>query len=611
MMRILHVVRQFSPAIGGLESFVLCLARAQRVAGLDAEVLTVNTVFHSNGPELAALDVVDGIPVRRVPWKGSYKYPIAFSAASHLGGFDLIHVHAVDFFADYLPLIRLLHKTPLVLSTHGGFFHSAYASRLKKLFFNTVTRWSMLGYKRVIACSEGDLTMFSALCRPWLRLIENGVDIEKFADQGQCTFEHSFLFIGRFSNNKRIDLLLETIYHLKAQAPDVRLTVIGRDWDDNLVRMQQQLDKLDLRDQVQVLLGLDDQGIKAQIAKHCFIVSASDYEGFGMTLVEGMAAGLVPVASPISSFKKIIGEAGVGHVVDFHDPAAAAQSICVYTQGIKDHYLSARTASITAAARYGWPGTAARFTQVYEEVLGVRARVIQGVAIDTRVGSEVIAAIDSAIKLRHPMRIAIANAHTVNLARQLPAYQALLSTFVVLNDGSGVNIASRLKYKKAFSENLNGTDFLPRFLAESSQTIRIFLLGAHPEIVQDAFRRFAEKYPQHHWVGCEDGYGARADEPELCARIRAQSPDLLLVAMGNPVQEHWIGRCSEKTGASVCIGVGALFDFVAGKVQRAPLWVRRIKCEWVYRLAQEPGRMWRRYLLGNVTFLWAAKCDRV
>ncbi len=610
-MRILHIVRQFSPAIGGLENFVLCLARNQLQEGHQPEVLTLDTVFHRKGPRLPAIDEVEGIPVRRVSWVGSYKYPLAFSTSSHLSGFDIIHVHAVDFFADYLALTRLFHKTPLVLSTHGGFFHTTSASRFKRLFFNTVTRVSLCGYKRVIACSENDQTVFAPLCKPWLRLIENGVDIEKFADLGPRSFDNSFLFIGRFSDNKRIDLLLETIHHLKRTTPDVRLTIIGRDWDDNLARMRQQIGTLGLSEQVSVLLDLSDSDIKTQIGRHCFVVSASDYEGFGMTLVEGMAAGLVPVASPISSFKRIIEEAGVGHLVDFHDPEAAAQSILAYTQSIRTDYPAVRAAAMVAATRYGWPGTAARFMQIYEEVLGSNTRMIQGVSIDTHSGTEVIRAINNAVEKRLPVRITIANAHTINLARKLPAYRLLLEDSLVLNDGAGVNIASKWKYRKPFSENLNGTDFVPRLLSLSRRSLRVFLVGARPDVVVKVAERFAKRYPRHQWVGSQDGYTSVSDETTACARIRETRPDLLLVAMGNPLQEEWIARCAEKTGAIVCIGVGGLFDFAAGQAQRAPLWVRNLKCEWIFRLVQEPGRMWRRYLIGNLTFLWMASGDVV
>lgn len=610
-MRILHIVRQFSPAIGGLENFVFCLARAQLQAGVHAQVLTLNSVFHQEGPPLPAQDVIDGIPVTRIAWRGSYKYPLALPPLELLRSVDLIHVHAVDFFADYLPLIRAWHKKPMILSTHGGYFHTGYASRLKRVFFQTVTRFSVRGYARVVACSEGDHSLFSRLCGPWLQLIENGVDIEKYRQLGAPEFRPHCLFIGRFSDNKRLDLLLETFHRLVQRAPDARLTVIGRDWDGNLARMNTAIDTLGLTARVEIATGLSDEQIKEKITRHCMVISASDYEGFGMTLVEGMAAGLIPVASPITSFRRIVETAGIGLQVDFHQPETAAAQIHDYFRDIAPQFSALRAAAIHASERYGWSGTAARFQQTYEEVLGSRTRTIQGVAIDTRSGQEIIREIERRIEQRQPLRIAIANAHTINLARHHPHYRTLLENFLVLNDGVGVNLASRWKYRQAFSENLNGTDFVPRLLAESRRSLRVFLVGARPDVVRAAQQRLAERFPQHRWIGHQHGYYAPRDEERTLDSIRATQPDLLLVAMGNPLQEEWIARCADRTGAVVCLGVGALFDFIAERVPRAPLWVRRMGCEWVFRLIQEPGRMWRRYLIGNVTFLWAARGDKI
>lgn len=610
-MRILHIVRQFPPAVGGLENFVLCLASAQLKAGLKPEVLTLDTVFHGDGATLPARDSVEGVPVTRIGWVGSYKYPVAALPPSLLCGFDLIHVHAVDFFADYLPLIRPWHRTPLVLSTHGGFFHTGYASRFKRLFFNTVTRLSVRGYQRVVACSEGDFALFSPLCRPWLQLVENGVDIEKFAGLGAPDYRPHFLFIGRFSDNKRLDLLLETFHHLAPLVPDSRLTIIGRDWDGNLAKMTDRIRALRLGARVEILPDLPDREIRERIRECCFIVSASDYEGFGMTLVEGMAAGLIPVASPITSFRKIVESAETGLLVDFHSPESAAQRIRAFLQQTAPAFDEVQAKAIGAAQRYGWPETATRFQRIYDDILGSHRRTIQGVAIDTRPGNAIIRKIESHVVRRAPLRIAIANAHTVNLARRRPDFRKLLEKFLVLNDGSGVNIASRWKYRKPFCENLNGTDFVPRLLAESRRPLRVFLVGARPDVVAEAHRKFAERYPRHAWLGHQHGYYQAADEDSVLERIRDARPDLLLVAMGNPLQEAWIARCADQAGATVCIGVGALFDFVAERVQRAPMWIRRIGCEWIFRLLQEPGRMWRRYLIGNLAFLWAARGDRI
>lgn len=610
-MRILHIVRQFAPAVGGLENFVSCLAASQLKAGLEPEVLTLNTVFHGDGATLPAQDTVAGVPVMRIGWAGSYKYPVASLPPRLLRGFDVIHVHAVDFFADYLPLIRPWHKTPLVLSTHGGYFHTGYASRFKRLFFNTVTRLSVRGYARVVACSEGDFSLFSPLCRPWLQLVENGVDIEKFARLGAADYRPHFLFIGRFSDNKRLDLLLETFHHLAPLVPDSRLTIIGRDWDGNLAKLKAQVQARELGPHVEILPDLTDEEIRKRIGENRFVVSASDYEGFGMTLVEGMAAGLIPVASPIASFRRIVETAETGLLVDFHSPESAAQRIHTFLQQTAPHFGDVRAKAIGAARRYSWKETAERFQRIYDDILGSHHRTIQGVAIDTRPGSAIIRKIESHVVRRAPLRIAIANAHTVNFARRQPDFRCLLENFLVLNDGSGVNLASRWKYRKPFCENLNGTDFVPRLLTESRRPLRVFLVGARPDVVAEAHRKFAERYPRHAWVGHQHGYYRADDEAAVLARIREARPDLLLVAMGNPLQEAWIARCADQTGAVVSIGVGALFDFVAERVVRAPAWIRRIGCEWIFRLLQEPGRMWRRYLIGNLTFLWAARGDRI
>src|SRR5690349_11548212 len=129
-MRVLHVVRQFHPSIGGLESVVAGLAGEQRRNGIAAEVLTLDRLFHDpTRRRLPATDQVGDIPIRRIPFAGSRRYPLAAPVLRHLRGFDLVHVHGVDFFSDFLAATQPLHKRPLVLSTHGGFFHTSFARR--------------------------------------------------------------------------------------------------------------------------------------------------------------------------------------------------------------------------------------------------------------------------------------------------------------------------------------------------------------------------------------------------------------------------------------------------------------------------------------------------
>lgn len=225
-------------------------------------------------------------------------------------------------------------------------------------------------------------------------------------------------------------------------------------------------------------------------------------------------------------------------------------------------------------------------------------------------GELLVRELDDCAARRRSVYLAFANAHTLNQARRQPAYQNTLRHFLVVNDGVGMDIASRWRYGHTFPENLNGTDFVPRWLRESRQRLRVFLLGARPEVVEAAHARCRELFPHHDWVGRAHGYFRPEDEAALCERIRRAAPDVLLVAMGNPLQEHWIARCAPAAGAPVAIGVGALFDFWSGTAKRAPDWVRAMKLEWLYRLWREPRRMWRRYLLGNMLFLRAAWGDR-
>lgn len=203
-----------------------------------------------------------------------------------------------------------------------------------------------------------------------------------------------------------------------------------------------------------------------------------------------------------------------------------------------------------------------------------------------------------------PALAAYVNAHTLNLASRDSGYRALLETAdIVLNDGAGLSIAGRV-FGKPFPENLNGSDFNPRILEEAAaRGWPVFFLGARPGVAAEAARRLSGRIPGLDVVGARDGY-FRPDESQAVAReIASAGAGLLMVAMGNPLQEMWLSRHLEATGARLGIGVGAFLDFTAGVVPRAPAWMNRLGIEWLYRLLQEPRRMWRRYVLGNPVFL--------
>jgi alpha-1,3-mannosyltransferase len=237
-------------------------------------------------------------------------------------------------------------------------------------------------------------------------------------------------------------------------------------------------------------------------------------------------------------------------------------------------------------------------------VQDTKARTILGVTIRVFNREQAIASIDQALASRERLNVCFANAQTLNIAYDNGRFRSSLQRFLVLNDGLGVDIASRIKFGRRFEENLNGTDFVPDFLAMTQHRLRVYLVGTTDAVIKRAAQGFRVRYPRHMMVGWRNGFFADLqDIEETCRDIRAARADCVLVGMGNPLQELWIDEHGEKTGAKLLVGVGALFDFQAGTVRRAPQWVRSLRCEWVYRLLQEPRRLARRYLIGNFLLL--------
>ena len=178
---------------------------------------------------------------------------------------------------------------------------------------------------------------------------------------------------------------------------------------------------------------------------------------------------------------------------------------------------------------------------------------------------------------------------------------------LLVNDGIGLSLAAWLFRRDRFPENLNGTDFTPYLLGRTTTPLRIFLLGGRPASLVKASAHVREALGQNV-VGAMDGY-RDLDDPQLIESIRAAAPDLVLVALGNPLQEAWILRHRDTVQAGALMGVGALFDFWAGEKPRAPRWIRALRLEWLFRLALEPRRLSRRYTVDIVRFLWT--CHRL
>lgn len=238
-------------------------------------------------------------------------------------------------------------------------------------------------------------------------------------------------------------------------------------------------------------------------------------------------------------------------------------------------------------------------------------RNILGVEVSVLSKSGALAYISQLITDFKHTKILFLNAHGANLAWRDEAYRHCLKKFLVLPDGLGVDLCSLLNYGEKFPDNLNGTDFIPHLLGQLEKGVSVALLGAHPGVAELAAKSLQSQFGKHRFTVISHGYYPPDQEKEILRRLSELKPDILLVAFGNPAQEKWINNNCGPENCRLVFGVGALFDFIAGRIPRAPNYVRRMRLEWLYRLWLEPKRMWVRYIIGIPTFMIRALKQKI
>lgn len=352
----MHVVRQFHPSVGGMEEVVLNIAQRHLARSRDeVEVVTLDRIFREEARRLPASEWHQGIRVKRLPWSGSSRYPFCPRVLGALRGADVVHVHGIDFFYDYLALTGALHGKPLIVSTHGGFFHTTYASRLKRLWFGTITRASARAYRRIVATSHNDGAMFAPLVSPGqLRVIENGVDVDKFRDAGAAAPGTTLISFGRWSVNKGIPESLDLMRELVARDPAWRLILAGREYDLRRADIDQAIQTRGLQAHVEVHPSPSQARLVELIARAQYFVSLSRHEGFGIAAIEAMSAGLVPVLGDIPPYAKLHAESGLGALVDAQDAASAAAVVAGLARVDAGTFAARRQRAMAHAARYHW-----------------------------------------------------------------------------------------------------------------------------------------------------------------------------------------------------------------------------------------------------------------
>jgi alpha-1,3-mannosyltransferase len=360
------VSRQYHPGIGGIEEFVRQLAVRQHAAGHDVRVVTLDRIFDDpSHTQLPASESIDGIQVDRMKWFGSKRYPAAFKAPGLLGDADVVHVHGVDFLSDWLAATHPIHRKPMVLSTHGGFFHTPFAANAKRVFYQTITRLALTRYAAVVPSSVSDAETFGRIRKHGMVTIENAVDVEKFRGLADPTAK-SIIYFGRLAPNKRVDLLISWFASLRKIDPDWRLTIAGKPMGVSIPDLVAQAESLGLGDSVRIVESPANSTLRELIGESGVYACASDYEGFGLAAVEGISAGLYPLLSDIAAFRRTVERVGFGCVIDFADPGAPSVFLAAWREKAM---IPAPQLEKMLDRSYGWAAATDAFLDLYGKIM--------------------------------------------------------------------------------------------------------------------------------------------------------------------------------------------------------------------------------------------------
>jgi alpha-1,3-mannosyltransferase len=359
-MKVLHLLPTHLFAIGGMEDFTRNLALRLQRHGIDVEIwhlpLRKGALLMDDPPSLK----VDDLPVKNLS-----RYRVPCFDPRRLRRYDLVHVHGVGGIADMVALSSPWHRRPLVVSTHGGIFHTTSMQRIKRLYFDVVEPLVARWVTCYVACSVNDHDLFAGRV-PHLELIENGVEVYPRPvdpkDPGR------WVWIGRWSRNKELPALFAAVAAARRLMPAAKLEVVGA--PDDLTR--DDLKRLALESGLGDGLTIHQAVPRARLAEILagagLTLSAARHEGFGLAVIEAMSAGCVPVVNDIPVFRRFVAQAGVGRVCSYADPQAAGTAMVEVARAIADDPRTAERAS-GFARRYAWPEVEGRWLALYRRLV--------------------------------------------------------------------------------------------------------------------------------------------------------------------------------------------------------------------------------------------------
>lgn len=233
---------------------------------------------------------------------------------------------------------------------------------------------------------------------------------------------------------------------------------------------------------------------------------------------------------------------------------------------------------------------------------------VMGCPVHDLTMSETIAEVEKAVRERRQIHHVVVNAAKLVQMRDDPVLrESVVSSDLINADGASVVLLSRLK-GTPLKERVAGCDLMQELVdVAGKKGWKIYFFGAEEEVVREVVSRYSREYGPDIVAGYRNGYYKEEEEAAIAEAIARTGANLLFVAISSPRKENFLYRYRQiLKDVNFIMGVGGTFDIVAGKTRRAPVFLQRIGMEWFFRVLQEPGRMWKRYLVTNTRFLLLA-----
>lgn len=493
-------------------------------------------------------------------------------------------------------------------------------SRTRMFYLAHVLPFFAKRAQRLVAVSEAtkaDMVKFWHCREEDVTVVYNGLRTEDFGlgngDFGlrECPGSRksgvgSLLYISRIEHpGKNHVRLIEAYSRLPRPLVEAHpLVIAGADWKDAEV-VHDAARKSPHADLIRFTGFVDAADMPRLWSEAGFYVFPSLFEGFGLSLVEAMAKGIPCACSNNGSLGEIAGDVAV--TFDPHDVDSIADALTRLLAETGEEREARVARGVEHVKRFSWEDHAKGLAGL------LSISRLFGIPVARVTEAEAVGRIVSLAKERRGKRAAFVATLNVDFVANAVSgwpfsgndelWGYLRNADLVTADGMPIVLLSKM-LGMALPERVTGADMVPRICRRCAEEgLSMYVLGGDRDALDEAFAKM--DIPNLKIAGLDPAFvKLDVDQPEIVERINAAKPDILFVALGNPKQELWMGRNAAKLDVGAMIGIGGTFNFIAGRVKRAPKWMQKSGLEWIYRIIQEPGRLWRRYAYGLVKFGW-------